>query len=380
MATKRQNSGAATATVGVVTDPDAAPAEIGRHLQDVLPELLSRRLGDGRGWNVVLRQERLPVGSPGTYGDLFRHACALRSEEQWEAVLCLTDLPLKDSDQRPLVADVALEHRVAVLSLPAFGATRLRRRATGVAVKVLAMLAGDGVSDRSTGDETIRQIDAWKLPGPFRRVTPDAAGIDVRIVASRGRWRQFVGMVRANRPWRLVLGLRTAVAAALGFSAVWLINPTIWQLGQAHGFPRLVVISLCADGAIVAWLIIYHRLWERGGGRAADRQQARLFNASTVVTLLIGVGIAFAGLLVLNLAAAYLIIPGELLAQQSRGAAGFTEYAKLTWMATSGACVVGGVGAGFESEQAVREAAYSQREAERRKTWRERSHDHADDV
>jgi hypothetical protein len=364
------------ATIGVIADPEA-PAEIGRHLQTVLPGLLSRRFGGGRGWNVVVRQERLPIGPPRGHDELLCHASDLRREEHWVAALCVTDLPLKDSNGKPLVADLSRERRVAILSLPAFGATRLRRRVTDVAVKVLADLIRGETDAAPT--ETTPEFDDRGMPGPFRVITPDDADIDVRVVATRGSWRQFVGMVRANRPWRLLLGLRTAVAAALGFSAFWLINLAIWQLSNAQGIPRLVVISICAVLAIVGWLIIYHDLWERGGQATIDRHESGLFNASTVVTLVIGVATAFTGLLLLNLAAAYLVIDKDSLAQQLHGADGSGDYVKLTWLATSGACVVGGLGAGFESDQAVREAAYSQREQERRREWRRRWMDHREE-
>lgn len=201
-------------------------------------------------------------------------------------------------------------------------------------------------------------------------MNPDADPIDAQVVATRSRWRQLLGMVRSNRPWRLLLGLRGAVVGAFAFSAFWLVNPSIWQLGNAHSFARLVVLSLWAIAAIVTWLIVYHRLWERGGD-AADPEQAALFNASTVLTLLIGITIAFVGLLTINLVAAHLAIAPEIAREHLGPDVGFREYVKLTWMATAGAALAGSLGSGFDSEESVREAAYSQRERERRDQWRE---------
>jgi hypothetical protein len=234
-----------------------------------------------------------------------------------------------------------------------------------------------GDSGDGSDGTPVQRLDERNLPGPFRLVTTGVAGVDAQVVASRALWRQLVGMVRSNRPWRLILGLRGAIVAALAFSAFWLINPTVWQLGTVHSMARLTAISLWAVAAIVVWLIVYHHLWERRpDGDGVDRRLVVLFNASTVLTLLIGVGIAYAGLLLLNLCAAYLVIDGGVLAAQTGGSAGFVEHLKLTWMATSGASVAGSLGAGFESEESVREAAYSQREAERRRQWRERGRDH----
>lgn len=365
-------------TVGVIADPEAAPDEIGRHLTAVLPELLSRRSAGRHQWRVDLVRQRLPAGAPKSHGEIVQHAVDLSTDRSWAAVLCVTDLPLRADDGHALVSDLAVEHRVAVLSLPAFGAMRLRRRVSDVAVELVVELTGAATGGSGGGGDgaPIQRMNERNLPGPFRLVTTGVAGVDAQVVASRALWRQLVGMVRSNRPWRLILGLRGAVVGALAFSAFWLINPSVWQLGNAHSAARLTAISLWAVAAIVVWLIVYHHLWEeRRDVDGVDRRQVVLFNASTVLTLLIGVGIAYAGLLLLNLCAAYLVIDDGILAAQTNGSAGFVEHLKLTWMATSGASVAGSLGAGFESEESVREAAYSQREAERRRQWRDRGRD-----
>jgi hypothetical protein len=361
-------------TVGLIADPEAAPDEIGRHLTAVLPELLSRRDGRPYEWRIDLVRQRLPAGAPGSHGELVRHAVDVSTDRSWAAVLCLTDLPLRADDGHALVSDLAVEQRVAVLSLPAFGAMRLRRRVADVAVELVSELTGAVTGDSGGGSDgaPVQRLNERNLPGPFRLVTSGVAGIDAQVVASRALWRQLVGMVRSNRPWRLILGLRGAIVAALAFSAFWLINPSVWQLGNAHSMARLTAISLWAVSAIVVWLIVYHHLWERRpDADGVVRRQVVLFNASTVLTLLIGVGIAYAGLFLLNLCAAYLVIDDAVLAAQTNGS-GFVEHLKLTWMATSGASVAGSLGTGFESEESVREAAYSKREADRRKQWKER--------
>lgn len=369
------DGGADELTIGVIAEPEAAPDEIGRHLEGVLPELMSRRDGNAQQWRVDLVSKRLPAGAPGTHDEILHHAADLRADRSWAAVLCVTDLPLRAEDGHALVSDLAVEQRVAVLSLPAFGATRLRRRVADVAVELVAELTGamPADSDGRSDGVAVQRLDERNLPGPFRLVIPDMKGVDAQVVASRAMWRQLVGMVRSNRPWRLILGLKGAIVAALAFSAFWLINPTVWQMGNAHSIGRLTAISLWAVTAIVVWLIVYHELWERGRDvEGVDRRQVVLFNASTVLTLLIGVGIAHVGLLLLNLCASYLVIDAGVLGKQLGGTAGFVEHLKLTWMATCGASVAGALGTGFESEESVREAAYSPREAERRKQWRER--------
>lgn len=362
--TSQSRSGAVV--VGILADPEGAPAEVGRHLVEVLPDRLSERFDDGRDWTLRARYERLPGGELGTHDEMLVHGSRRRVELGWDLVVCVTDLPLRDG-KRPLVADVASARGVAVVSLPGFGATRLRRRVTDVVRELVVELATGADEAEPDDGGPLRQVMARDLPGPFRVVAPEAPDIDARVVATRGRWRLLVGMVRDNRPWRLLFGLRGAIVAAFAFSAFWMINPTIWQLSAAHSPWRLAVISLGTVAAMVLWLIVYHELWERTAGvDATQREQVVLFNASTVLTLLIGVSCAYLGLLAVNFVAAGLVLVEEVVAEQLGRPVGIADYAMLTWLATSGASVAGALGTGFESEQSVREAAYSRREQERR--------------
>lgn len=359
----------AARTVAVICDPEAAPAEIAGHLHRVLPGLLAQAYGESETFDVCLHRERLPIGPQGDHQSVVEHAGRMKQERAWDAVVCVTDLPLRGERNESLVADLSTDSGVAVLSLPAFGATRLRRRVTQVTVEILRELM-PAVSKRAPTNRPALSLTDRDLPGPFRLVIPETSGIDAQVVASRGLWRQLVGMVRANRPWRLWLGLRGGVVAALAFSIFWLINPMVWQLGINHSVYRLIVISLWVVAAMVVWLIFYHHLWVFGGdGETADRQQVVLFNASTVITLVLGVSIAFIGLLILNFFAAHLVLSDKVLASNLGSSPSPTEFIKLCWMATAGASVVGALGTGFESEEDVREAAYSQREAERHKQW-----------
>ena len=45
--------------------------------------------------------------------------------EGWHLAVCVTDLPLRNG-RRPVIADASAMHGVAILSLPALGAARLR--------------------------------------------------------------------------------------------------------------------------------------------------------------------------------------------------------------------------------------------------------------
>lgn len=204
--------------VGILADPEGAPAEVGRHLVEVLPDRLSERFDDGRDWTLRVRYERLPGGELGTHDEMLVHGSRRRVELGWDLVVCVTDLPLRDG-KRPLVADVASARGVAVVSLPGFGATRLRRRVTDVVRELVVELATGADEAEPDDGGPLCQVMARDLPGPFRVVAPEAPDIDARVVATRGRWRLLVGMVRDNRPWRLLFGLRATLASTMWFSA-----------------------------------------------------------------------------------------------------------------------------------------------------------------
>ena len=181
----------------------------------------------------------------------------------------------------------------------------------------------------------------------------------------RGQVRLLAGMVRANRPWHLITGLSGSLAAALAAGAFAVVTSDIWQLADSLGPVRLSVATVCSIGAMVAWLIVDHELWERPGGRVA-RDRAQLFNTATVLTVALGVGCLYVALLVATLAAEWLLITGELLRQTLRHPVGWPDYVTIAWLASSIATVGGALGSGLESDKAVRAAAYGYRQQERR--------------
>lgn len=355
--------GSGETKLGILADPPAAPVEVGRYLREELPGLLSERLGDDRSWSVELGYEPLPAGDLGSHDSMIEHASKRRAAEKWDLVVCVTDLPLRDG-HKALVAEVSRRQRLAIVSLPAFGVLHLRRRVTQIVVELVReLLEPQPDSEQSR----TRALGDRELPGPFHLVVPDHSDIDARVLASQASVRLLAGMVADNRPWRLLAGLRGAIVAAFAFSAFFLVNSLVWQLGVAHSPWRLSIISGGTVATMVVWLILYHRLWISTRNQdVANRGQAVLFNASTVLTLLMGVMIAYAALLVFNFITANLVIAEEVLSARLQRPVGILDYAKLTWFATSGATVAGALGTGFSTEQSVRQAAYSRREQERR--------------
>jgi hypothetical protein len=192
-------------------------------------------------------------------------------------------------------------------------------------------------------------------------------GSRVALPRLRGRWRLLMGMVLANRPWLLVPGLKSALVAALATGAVATINSTVWLLAGSLSWWRLVIATAASIALAVAWLVVDGELWDRPDDDSAHaRQRSRLYNASTVVTLTAGVLICYLALFVVNLVWALFVLDPAVMGGNLHVSLGYRDLFVLAWFVASAATVGGGLGSGLESDEAIRAAAYSKREEERR--------------
>ncbi|MFF7376648.1 hypothetical protein ACIP4Q_14710 [Streptomyces massasporeus] len=372
-----QESSQGVTVVALLADPDA-PTEIARRMARTLPDRLADKSDQGRRFDVEVVSEPFTSGTedPPT---LMRRIKNRGSAEKWDIVVALTDLPLH-SHGRKLAVNLNHEHGLALLSLPSLGGLRLQTRARRAVEEAVLGMAGphpDGAEGTSRSQP---------LPGPsVDRLAPLHPGRtdeketdDLRYVVSgpRGYLRVLAGMVRANRPWRLVPGLSKALAAALATGAVATVNSTVWTLAASLSTPRLVIATVGSVAVMIGWLIIDAELWHRAPESSPEaRQRARLYNASTVVTVGIGVLVCYVGLMVINLVWALFILNGQAFTAVTRIPLHAGEYVTLSWFVASVATVGGALGSGLESDDAIRAAAYSKREQERRHQLQDDHHD-----
>ena len=94
-----------------------------------------------------------------------------------------------------------------------------------------------------------------------------------------------------------------------------------------------------------------------------------------MMTVGIGVLVCYVGLMVINLVWALFILNDRVFAAMTRTSLHAAEYWTLSWFVASVATVGGALGSGLESDEAIRAAAYSKREQERRRTLQD---DHGD--
>ncbi|MBF6435388.1 hypothetical protein [Nocardia cyriacigeorgica] len=344
----------AAVTVGMVADPDL-PARLAHQLGERLPDLLARH-DRGIDWKVEVFYDPFEAMHPDDE-HLIDKAAQHVGHTDWDLALCLTDLPLR-TDDGIVLASLDRAHHVALISLPALGGWRLRNRLQELAVRLIDGLRPAGVS---------REL---RMPRPFHRArveTPDPS--TARIVSPRriGLPRLLAGMVRANRPWQLFLGLSSALAGSLAGTAFGVLYSSIWQLATALGPFRLAGVVVTAIAALTVWTIAGHGLWERADAAGmAHGPDLALRNAGTVATVAVGTVVFFATLFLLTCAAVGLIIPPAYLGSVLGRAVDVGDYLTIAAMASALGTVAGAVGSGLEDDITVRRATYGYRERERR--------------
>jgi hypothetical protein len=342
--------------VGLVATPPDYPARVTERLTAELAGRLAERVSADVRWTVRDTWGEIAPRRDGGAEALLDDLARRRTDGRWDVAICLTDLPLH-AERVPLVAWTSARRRVAIVSLPALGLRQLRA-IRAIVPDLVSRLLTDAADERvlPTGwapAELARRVTA------VRRVVSDGDAGELGYVASRliGRMRLLTGMVRANRPGRALLGLSKLLVGAFGTAALALTTNTIWQIGDALGVIRLIVIMMLGLTALVAWLIVAHDLWEKPGPET-PAELARMFNLGTILTLTLATTVSYLVLFTGTALAAALLIDTSVLEQALQRRVDPADYLTLAWIISSLATVGGAIGSGLEDEQTVRAAAY----------------------
>lgn len=202
--------------------------------------------------------------------------------------------------------------------------------------------------------------------------------------------RLWAGMVRNNRPGRLLTALSTCIATAAAAGAFGIFYSSIWNMSDVLPTRRLVLISLVAVLTLSTWLIMRNNLWTRrssieqsggpGVGVGTATNQAALDNASTIATVVSSVVLMYGVIFSVLFVGAYAIVDSGYLEAQLGHPVGPGDYATLSWLAASLGTMAGSLGSNFDSDSAIREATYSRRawQRQQRNDAEQRSSDAAE--
>ena len=308
--------------VGLLAAPGLAEdlaARLGRELLAPLHERLPRF-----AWLFVVRTD-VRAGPPGLDADLVREARERMLAEGWDLSICLTELPLH-LGRRPVTAYASFALAVGLVSVRAVGPLDV--------------------------EERVRE-------SVLRLVEKMARGREVRLVggAVGGNLRLLAGMVRANRPWKLITRLSRALTAALGGAAFALLSPGVWKVAAGAGPPRMLALAVASILVTSASLVVAHDLWERSPG-PRNRPRVALLNLAVMLTVLLGVLTLHLALLVITAATVGLLIPSGVLAAEFGRDVATSDYLQLAWLVSSLATVGGALGVVVENNLAVREAVH----------------------
>jgi len=344
--------------LGVIVAPGLA--------RDVTTKIASELAHDlealdlGVEWRTELAADRL-VTPPAQTSEIIDAARRKLLDEDWDLGVVVTDLPLRVG-RRPVSRQVRPTHGIAVVSLPALGALHLAPRLRRTLLELVGELVGEGGGWR--GDGTLARLRRRWGRGVLQELATDTSDrpgalrffFVPEVLASH--FRLLLGMVRANRPWRLAARLYRALLAAVVAGAYGLVTSDIWRISATAGSIRLVLASIASISFTSGAVIVAHGLWERAPNRHL-RDQVILFNFATAATILIGIATLYAALFLMIFATAELLLSTQALGSGLGHAVGTGDYATLAWFTASLATVGGALGAVLESDDAVREAAYA---------------------
>src|SRR6201986_441402 len=338
--------------VGLLASPGSA-SELTESLLPEIADRLPEQLPGVRG-RVEFVSDRL-VQPPTDLSELIAAGRRMLLDRGWHLAVCITDLPLQTA-RRPVIAHVSATHGVAVLSMPALGPVSVRKRTGETIVRRVGHILGDlpqaeGAAERLPLAESVtrrmRELGARTERGE------QGAGFVARVVT--GNIWLLLGMLRANRPWRLALRLMRVLAVAFAAGGFALVTSGIWRLALYLGPLRLVVIGLGSVSAITVTIMVSTGLWERSPHPAA-REQVALFNIVTAAAVGLGVAALYLALFAIMLAAALLLGRGTLVGGPLGNPAGVAAQGTLPWLAPSMGPLGGALGAALESRERVREA------------------------
>lgn len=233
-----------------------------------------------------------------------------------------------------MVCELSSTTRATLVSLPTLGCWRVTARTRRLLVTLIASVQHG--SEDYPSQPAARQAVGH---GAIRRQSP--AGEDTAYVTVPGSWnrlRLVAGMVRHNRPHRLLPALSSCVAAAAATGAFGIFYTSIWSMADALHPGRLALISVVVIAALSSWLILHNGLWTTTGSTVRNTfagRQAAWDNAATVITVGLSVALMYAILYLVLLISAVAVIYTGYLHSQLGHPVGPTDYARLSWLAAS---------------------------------------------
>src|SRR5699024_9647912 len=211
--------------VTIVAEP-GLPHELSTRSRRSIAEELDRLLDDEV--DLAVQTGALTLDPD---GNVHLSGSMSRSRTDSSIIIFITELPRLEGG-RPAPLELDPERSAAIVSVPACGTVRLRRRVARLIVAAVAGLTGS-----EGGEDAVEEIATRRR----RWLDDEEHGGKRTLVAGSGLgWqRQILGMTRVNRPWRLVSTLKGVMAAAAATASFGIFYTSIWLMSDAMGVWRL---------------------------------------------------------------------------------------------------------------------------------------------
>lgn len=360
-------------TVGLIPAPEL-PTFITHKLAEIMPNEFNQEIDGDISWELSVFPDPL-TGAAENVDKLIERAEAIKESNQWDYAVCLTDLPIF-SKKGVVLGDVNDNEGVAQISIPAFGLPPVQKKVKQAIIQVVGELYYRVNEDYSINGESANRhkglLERGFLFSPIRKNT-QTDGIeksDVRFILKPklyGRLKLLLGMTHANRPWSIIPSFKRVMAIAFATGAYGLIFPTLWRLSAVYEWPRFIILTLAVILAMIIWITFAHNLWEKPSEKS-QRKLRLLYNTTTIMTLLVAVGVYYVTLFMLFLGVVAFLVPPETFSDVvgiEEKKISFLHFFHLGWLVTSVATVAGAVGSSLESDETARNIMYGYRQQRR---------------
>ena len=337
--------------------PEAVARSVAEHVAHDLNRLEE---SDAIEWSVTVSRDTLPLTAQNEI-PLLDHAPTLRSNHDWDYVVYLTDLP-RSLGEDSIISEVDVSSRAALVSLPALGATRIKSKTRRVLTDLIRSMQRE--ASEHTGSVATERAFGRRN---WRRITSEdrSESYDVVLTGLFSRPRLLAGMVRSNRPLRLLPALSSCMATAVATGGFGIFYASIWNMSDALSTARMAMISVFVVTAFSIWLIIHNKLWNPLKG-AYDHMRSGLDNAATIITVGVGVASMYLVVWAILFAVTLAVVNAEYLAGDVGHPVNLLDYLDIAWLASALGMMGGAMGSNFDSESDIREATYTRREHVRR--------------
>ncbi|MDO4239149.1 hypothetical protein [Micrococcus sp.] len=337
--------------LGVLVAPDVDPAAAAA----LDPAALAARLDaayPGLAWEVRVSAEDVGDDDDDSL-DLLEITRDRMLDEDWDVAVGLTGRALVQGPHT-LAEQVSPVHSTGVVSLALAPGD-----AQEAVARVVARLLGLDPDEGKPDEDDVRDAVRWarQLAADIEDRAGESGVSFAGRVAGRNA-RMILGTVRANRPWMLAVSLTRSMSTALATGALTLLTTDLWMLSAEYNGVQMGVLGVLSIVAVTLSLVVGAKLWERPR-RAAEREQVAVFNLATVLTVLIGVLVLHALLMLAALAGALLLVDADVFEAVTGEAGTFWQYVKLAWFVGGLATIGSALGAGLEDDDDVRQAIFT---------------------